>query len=115
MHASIDFYLLFSQKCRLQKSAGFHTACLLKAPAPAVSSLAAANTHTLQITDLLNLYLMHTVLFYILFKITVTEEPDTLYQKIEVKVKSHDKTVLDSYEFFATMAAKELGIDIGNV
>ncbi|XP_063078333.1 small ribosomal subunit protein uS10m [Engraulis encrasicolus] len=73
---------IHSQKCRLQKSAGFHTACLLKAPAPAI---------------------------------TVTEEPDTLYQKIEVKVKSHDKTVLDSYEFFATMAAKELGIDIGNV
>ncbi|KAM9356272.1 small ribosomal subunit protein uS10m [Pholidichthys leucotaenia] len=47
--------------------------------------------------------------------ITVTEEPDTLFQKVAVLVKGHDRAVLDSYEFFATMAAKELGINIGKV
>ncbi|XP_028295633.1 small ribosomal subunit protein uS10m isoform X2 [Gouania willdenowi] len=47
--------------------------------------------------------------------VTVTEEPDTLFQKITVKVKGHDKAVLDSYEFFTTMAAKELGITISKV
>ncbi|XP_075869725.1 small ribosomal subunit protein uS10m [Nelusetta ayraudi] len=47
--------------------------------------------------------------------ITVTEEPDTLFQKISVLVKGHDRAVLDSYEFFATMAAKELGITISKV
>lgn len=48
-------------------------------------------------------------------QITVTEEPDTLFQKISVLVKGHDRAVLDSYEFFATMAAKELGITISKV
>ncbi|XP_037541424.1 probable 28S ribosomal protein S10, mitochondrial [Nematolebias whitei] len=47
--------------------------------------------------------------------ITVTEEPDTLIQKVAVLVKGHDRAVLDSYEFFATMAAKELGISIGKI
>ncbi|XP_026196473.1 probable 28S ribosomal protein S10, mitochondrial [Anabas testudineus] len=47
--------------------------------------------------------------------ITVTEEPDTLFQKVSVLVKGHDKAVLDSYEFFATTAAKELGITISKV
>ncbi|KAG5277200.1 hypothetical protein AALO_G00114840 [Alosa alosa] len=47
--------------------------------------------------------------------ITVTDEPDALYQKVEVLVKGHDKAVLDSYEFFATMAAKELGIGLSKV
>ncbi|XP_041815052.1 probable 28S ribosomal protein S10, mitochondrial [Chelmon rostratus] len=47
--------------------------------------------------------------------ITVTEEPDTLFQKVSLLVKSHDRAVLDSYEFFATMAAKELGITISKV
>uniref|UniRef100_A0A8C5BZ87 Small ribosomal subunit protein uS10m n=1 Tax=Gadus morhua TaxID=8049 RepID=A0A8C5BZ87_GADMO len=47
--------------------------------------------------------------------ITVTDEPDTLFQKVSVLVKGHDRSVLDSYEFFATMAAKELGITLGNV
>lgn len=42
--------------------------------------------------------------------ITVTEEPDTLIQKLTVLVKGHDKAVLDSYEFFASMAAQELGL-----
>ncbi|KAJ3606591.1 hypothetical protein NHX12_026112 [Muraenolepis orangiensis] len=47
--------------------------------------------------------------------ITVTDEPDSLFQKISVLVKGHDRAVLNSYEFFATMAAKELGITLGNV
>ncbi|KAM8832893.1 small ribosomal subunit protein uS10m isoform 2-T2 [Spinachia spinachia] len=47
--------------------------------------------------------------------ITVTEEPDTLFQKVSLLVKGHDKSVLDSYELFATMAAKELGITISKV
>lgn len=47
--------------------------------------------------------------------ITVTEEPDTLFQKMSVLVKGHDTAVLNSYEFFATMAAKELGIKIAKV
>ncbi|KAM7367843.1 hypothetical protein PAMP_014114 [Pampus punctatissimus] len=47
--------------------------------------------------------------------ITVTEEPDTLFQRVSVLVKGHDRAVLDSYEFFTTMAAKELGIAIGKV
>ncbi|XP_076611755.1 small ribosomal subunit protein uS10m [Chaetodon auriga] len=47
--------------------------------------------------------------------ITVTEEPDALFQKVSLLVKGHDKAVLDSYETFATMAAKELGITISKV
>ncbi|KAM9778998.1 small ribosomal subunit protein uS10m [Syngnathus typhle] len=47
--------------------------------------------------------------------ITVTEEPDTLFKKVTVLVKGHDRAVLDSYEYFATMAAKELGVTIGKV
>ncbi|XP_008310908.1 small ribosomal subunit protein uS10m isoform X2 [Cynoglossus semilaevis] len=47
--------------------------------------------------------------------ITVTDEPDILFQKVSVLVKGHDKAVLDSYEYFATMAANELGITINKV
>ncbi|XP_072528872.1 small ribosomal subunit protein uS10m isoform X2 [Salminus brasiliensis] len=47
--------------------------------------------------------------------ITVTDEPDTLFQKLTVLVKGHDRAVLDSYEFFATMAARELGLTLGKV
>ncbi|CAK6961881.1 probable 28S ribosomal protein S10%2C mitochondrial [Scomber scombrus] len=47
--------------------------------------------------------------------ITVTEDPDTLFQRVSVLVKGHDSAVLDSYEFFATMAAKELDINISRV
>ncbi|XP_036433069.1 probable 28S ribosomal protein S10, mitochondrial [Colossoma macropomum] len=47
--------------------------------------------------------------------VTVTEEPDILFQKLAVLVKSHDKTVLDSYKFFATLAAKELGLTLSKV
>lgn len=54
-------------------------------------------------------------LVYFFFQITVTDEPDTLFQKVSVLVKSHDRAVLDSYEFFATLAAKEFGITLGKV
>ncbi|KAK3517589.1 hypothetical protein QTP70_012944 [Hemibagrus guttatus] len=48
-------------------------------------------------------------------QITVTDEPDTLFQKLTVLVKGHDKAVLDSYEFFATLTAKELGLTLSKV
>ncbi|XP_051976715.1 probable 28S ribosomal protein S10, mitochondrial [Xyrauchen texanus] len=47
--------------------------------------------------------------------VSVTEEPDTLYQKLSVLVKGHDKSVLDSYEFFVTLAAQELGLTLEKV
>ncbi|KAJ8270528.1 hypothetical protein GJAV_G00115970 [Gymnothorax javanicus] len=47
--------------------------------------------------------------------ITVTDEPDTLYQTVAVLVKGHDRVVLDSYELFATMAAQGLGIHVSKV
>ncbi|XP_076861589.1 small ribosomal subunit protein uS10m [Brachyhypopomus gauderio] len=47
--------------------------------------------------------------------ITVSEEPDTLFQELTVLVKGHDRAVLDSYEFFATLAAKELGLTLAKV
>ncbi|XP_028858732.1 small ribosomal subunit protein uS10m [Denticeps clupeoides] len=47
--------------------------------------------------------------------VTVTDEADLLFKKITVLVKGHDKAVLDSYEFFASMAAHELGIKLGKV
>lgn len=52
---------------------------------------------------------------HVFLQVTVTDEPDTLFQKVSVAVKGHDRAVLDSYEFFATMAAKELGITISKV
>ncbi|XP_015427708.1 PREDICTED: 28S ribosomal protein S10, mitochondrial isoform X2 [Myotis davidii] len=45
-------------------------------------------------------------------EITISDEPDTLYKRLSVLVKGHDKAVLDSYEYFAVLAAKELGISI---
>ncbi|XP_012783934.1 small ribosomal subunit protein uS10m isoform X2 [Ochotona princeps] len=44
--------------------------------------------------------------------ITVSDEPDTLYKRLSILVKGHDKAVLDSYEYFAVLAAKELGISV---
>ena len=46
---------------------------------------------------------------------TETKEPDVLFQKVSVLVKGHEKAVLDSYEFFVSLAAKELGITLGKV
>uniref|UniRef100_A0A8C3P7K5 Small ribosomal subunit protein uS10m n=1 Tax=Chrysemys picta bellii TaxID=8478 RepID=A0A8C3P7K5_CHRPI len=47
--------------------------------------------------------------------VSISDEPDTLYRKLSVLVKGHDKAVLDSYEYFAVLAAKELGISIEKV
>uniref|UniRef100_A0A8C2VE69 Small ribosomal subunit protein uS10m n=2 Tax=Chinchilla lanigera TaxID=34839 RepID=A0A8C2VE69_CHILA len=44
--------------------------------------------------------------------ITVSDEPDILYKRLSILVKAHDKAVLDSYEYFAVLAAKELGLSI---
>ncbi|XP_052049401.1 28S ribosomal protein S10, mitochondrial isoform X1 [Apodemus sylvaticus] len=44
--------------------------------------------------------------------ITTSDEPDMLYKRLSILVKAHDKAVLDSYEYFAVLAAKELGISI---
>ncbi|XP_051008804.1 28S ribosomal protein S10, mitochondrial isoform X2 [Acomys russatus] len=44
--------------------------------------------------------------------ITTSDEPDTLYKRLSILVKAHDKAVLDSYEYFAVLAAKELGLSI---
>lgn len=61
------------------------------------------------------LFLLLFFYIYVFLQVTVTEEPDTLFQSVSVLVKGHDRAVLDSYELFATMAAKELGITIGRV
>lgn len=47
--------------------------------------------------------------------ISVSDEPDTLYKKLAVLVKGHDRAVLDSYEYFIVLAAKELGISVEKV
>ncbi|XP_069811268.1 small ribosomal subunit protein uS10m [Dendropsophus ebraccatus] len=44
--------------------------------------------------------------------ISITDEPDILYKKIEVLAKGHDKSVLDSYEYFIVLSAKELGLSL---
>ncbi|KAM4834594.1 small ribosomal subunit protein uS10m [Thomomys bottae] len=44
--------------------------------------------------------------------ITISDEPDTLYKRLSILVKGHDKSVLNSYEYFAVLAAKELGISL---
>ncbi|XP_064195246.1 small ribosomal subunit protein uS10m [Anguilla rostrata] len=68
---------------------------------PCISPSACVHTGVFQNTEIQN--------------ITVTDEPDALYQTVAVLVKGHDCAVLDSYEFFATMAAQELGIHVGKV
>lgn len=47
--------------------------------------------------------------------ITTSDEPEILYKKIEVLAKCHDKSVLDSYEYFVVLAAQELGITVERV
>ena len=39
-------------------------------------------------------------------------QPDKLYEKIEVEVRAHQPDVLKSYSWFATTAAKELNITV---
>ncbi|XP_047108784.1 28S ribosomal protein S10, mitochondrial [Schistocerca piceifrons] len=41
------------------------------------------------------------------------EELDKLYKILEIEVRGNDPAVLKSYETFATMAARELGITVG--
>uniref|UniRef100_A0A8C4RJF2 Small ribosomal subunit protein uS10m n=1 Tax=Erpetoichthys calabaricus TaxID=27687 RepID=A0A8C4RJF2_ERPCA len=48
-------------------------------------------------------------------QITETDEADALYKRISVLVKCHDRAVLDSYEYFATLAASELDIHVEKV
>lgn len=46
--------------------------------------------------------------------IKLTEEDDKLYSKLEIELRSHDAAVMKSYTNFATMAASNLGIELGN-
>ncbi|XP_010086220.1 PREDICTED: 28S ribosomal protein S10, mitochondrial [Pterocles gutturalis] len=47
--------------------------------------------------------------------VSVSDEPETLYKRLSLLVKGHDKAVLESYEYFAVLAAKELGISVEKV
>ncbi|KGL83570.1 hypothetical protein N309_02951, partial [Tinamus guttatus] len=47
--------------------------------------------------------------------VSISDEPETLYKRLSLLVKGHDPAVLDSYEYFAVLAAKELGISIEKV
>ncbi|XP_030303946.1 28S ribosomal protein S10, mitochondrial [Calypte anna] len=47
--------------------------------------------------------------------VSISDEPETLYKRVSLLVKGHDKAVLDSYEYFAVLAAKELGISVEKV
>uniref|UniRef100_A0A8C4NL18 Small ribosomal subunit protein uS10m n=1 Tax=Eptatretus burgeri TaxID=7764 RepID=A0A8C4NL18_EPTBU len=48
-------------------------------------------------------------------KFTVTNEPDDLFRRLIVRVKGHDTAVLDSYEFFVSLAARELEITLEKI
>lgn len=48
-------------------------------------------------------------------QVSISDEPETLYKRVSILVKGHDKAVLDSYEYFAVLAAKELGISVEKV
>ncbi|XP_010132724.1 PREDICTED: 28S ribosomal protein S10, mitochondrial, partial [Buceros rhinoceros silvestris] len=47
--------------------------------------------------------------------VSISDEPETLYKRLSLLVKGHDKAVLDSYEYFAVLAANELGISVEKV
>ncbi|XP_021245103.1 28S ribosomal protein S10, mitochondrial isoform X1 [Numida meleagris] len=47
--------------------------------------------------------------------VSISDEPETLYRRLSLLVKGHDKAVLDSYEYFAVLAAKELGITVEKI
>ncbi|XP_015712857.1 28S ribosomal protein S10, mitochondrial [Coturnix japonica] len=47
--------------------------------------------------------------------VSISDEPEILYRRLSLLVKGHDKAVLDSYEYFAVLAAKELGITVEKV
>jgi small subunit ribosomal protein S10 len=42
-------------------------------------------------------------------------EPDKLYKTIDVEVKGHDAAIINSYEKFVSMAARELGVTIEKI
>jgi len=42
-------------------------------------------------------------------------EPDQLYKTVDIEVKGHDVAVINSYEKFVSMAARELGITISKI
>ena len=42
-------------------------------------------------------------------------EPDRLYKTLEIEVKGHDQAVMNSYEKFVSMAAKELDVNISKI
>ncbi|KAF4115002.1 small ribosomal subunit protein uS10m [Onychostoma macrolepis] len=41
-----------------------------------------------------------------------SQDPDVLYQRLSLRVKGHDRAVLDSFEMFAALAARELGLNL---
>lgn len=43
------------------------------------------------------------------------DELDQLYKTVDIEVKSHDTAVLNSYETFVKMAAKELDVTISKM
>ncbi|XP_058021273.1 small ribosomal subunit protein uS10m [Ahaetulla prasina] len=47
--------------------------------------------------------------------VSVSDEPDILYKRLAILVKGHDRAVLDSYEYFMVLAAKELGLSIEKI
>lgn len=47
--------------------------------------------------------------------VSISDEPEVLYRRLSLLVKGHDRAVLDSYEYFAVLAAKELGITVEKV
>lgn len=48
-------------------------------------------------------------------KVTETDEQDTLYREIDIYIKGHENSVLESYSSFVKIAANELGIEIAGV
>ncbi|XP_070576530.1 small ribosomal subunit protein uS10m-like isoform X1 [Ptychodera flava] len=48
-------------------------------------------------------------------QIDETDEPDSLFKRITLKLKGHDDSVLDSYQQFVTMAAGELDINVSDI
>ncbi len=44
-----------------------------------------------------------------------SQDPDVLYRRLSLRVKGHDRTVLDSFETFASLAAGELGLNLETV
>uniref|UniRef100_A0A8B9RS59 Small ribosomal subunit protein uS10m n=1 Tax=Accipiter nisus TaxID=211598 RepID=A0A8B9RS59_9AVES len=58
---------------------------------------------------------MVTLVLSLKMQVSISDEPETLYKRLSLLVKGHDKAVLDSYEYFAVLAAKELGISVEKV